>query len=71
MRPPIEGSEDRYPTGSEYYDMYIEGREAMMEGDDIDDDNPYRHQPHDVMKCAAWRAGWLDEDMWRLDSTGR
>lgn len=69
-KPPIEGGEDRYPANSEFHSTYLEGREARMEGTLVTE-NPYRHQPHQKDQANAWEIGWLDEDSWALDSTGR
>lgn len=78
--PPIEGSEDKYKKGTEEYDAFLEGREAMMEGlgivlggkNDPEEACPYSaEQPHLSKKRKAWLDGWYDEEIWAQDSTGR
>ncbi len=67
-RPPIEGSEDIYTPDHPLYPIYLEGREAGMEGLELLD-SPYRNVA--PKKAAAWEAGWQDESSWALNSTGR
>lgn len=65
---------DDADTRSPEYLAYREGREFYMENSGSDyeqEDNPYIHQPHTVKLADAWKAGFEDEQLWALDSTGR